>query len=79
MRIMEPATSIIRRCGGVAVVASWLGINRTTVLHWGTARSKGGTGGTIPAKHQRALLHKALDHGIELRAADLFAVEKVAA
>jgi hypothetical protein len=66
----EPAKSIITRCGGVAVVADWLGLNRTSVLRWTHARDKGGSGGLVPSKHQAALLAAARQHGKRLEPSD---------
>lgn len=69
----EPASTIITRCGGVAVVAEWLGLNRTSVLRWTHPRERGGTGGLVPSKHQAPLISAAEKHGKRIRPADFFA------
>ena len=70
---MEPASSIISRCGGVAIVAEWLGLDRTSVLRWTHERAKGGTGGIIPTKRQSELLNRARAEGLAIGPADFFA------
>ena len=69
---MEPAQTIITKCGGVGVVAGWLGLNHSTVLRWTYARKDGGTDGVIPAKHQGALISKAVSAGVAITPADFF-------
>lgn len=69
---MEPAKQIISLCGGVAVVSEWVGLNRTSVLRWTHPRSRGGTDGLIPSKHQTALLAKARENGVKLAPVDFF-------
>ena len=69
---MEPAKQIISLCGGVAVVSEWVGLNRTSVLRWMHPRSRGGTDGLIPSKHQTALLVKARENGVKLAPVDFF-------
>lgn len=68
----EPASTIITRCGGVAVVADWLKLNRTSVLRWTHPKDRGGTGGLIPSKHQAALIQAAQRHGRKVRPEDFF-------
>ncbi len=69
---MEPALTIISRCGGVGTVAGWLSLDRSSVLRWTYPRAKGGTDGAIPTRHQRDLLVKAVLEGKSLTAADFF-------
>lgn len=69
----DPASTIITRCGGVAVVADWLSLNRTSVLRWTHPREKGGTGGLIPSKHQAPLISAAERHGKRIEPQDFFA------
>jgi hypothetical protein len=76
---MEPASLIIDRCGGVAIVAQWLGLDRTSVLRWTHPRSKGGSDGMVPTKRQAALLAKAREHGVPLEPADFFLAAPAAA
>lgn len=68
----EPASSIIKRCGGVPTVARWLDLNRTSVLRWTHPRDKGGTGGLVPSKHQADLMAKAQESGVAIEPADFF-------
>lgn len=69
---MEPASSIIEKCGGPQVVADWLGIDVTRVYHWRRPKDrKGGTGGLIPPKHHWSLIQKAKIAGVKLGMADL--------
>lgn len=76
---MNPASDIIARCGGVAVVADWLSVDRSWVLRWTYEKDRGGTGGLVPARHQRALLSRALAEGKDLSAELFFAEERPAA
>lgn len=63
---MNPASEIISRCGGTALVASWLGIDRSWVLRWTHPKSRGGTGGLVPSRHQAPLLARAKAEGVNL-------------
>lgn len=76
---MEPAFSIIERCGGVPVVAEWLGLNRSSVLRWTMSRAKGGTDGRVPGKHQARLLARAALAGARLAPQDFFQAGEIAA
>lgn len=67
---MEPASSIIERLGGEAVVAKITRTAFTAPYRWQHARDKGGTGGLVPQKHHRPLLDYARTKGIELSAED---------
>jgi hypothetical protein len=69
---MTIAENIIRKCGGHARVAAWLGLSLTQVYRWTYPREKGGTGGLVPAQRQAPLLAKAREAGIDLRPADFF-------
>lgn len=70
---MNPAQDIVARCGGVAVVAEWLGLDRSWVLRWSYPKDRGGTGGLIPARHQGPLMLRARREGIDLPAELFFA------
>lgn len=72
---MTIADSIIRKCGGHAQVAAWLGLSLTQVYRWTYPRERGGTGGLVPARRQAALLAKARQAGIDLDPADFFAAD----
>lgn len=75
---MGPASNIITICGGVAIVAQWTGLNRTSVLRWTHPKERGGTGGIIPAKHQAELLRRAKAAGKRLFPSDFFAADVAA-
>lgn len=67
---MEPATTIIKRLGGPAVVAEITGVHRTRVSNWMRPKAKGGTGGVIPHWHVPTLLEHAAKNGLPVEAAD---------
>jgi len=71
--MLEPASTIIKRIGGIAVVADLLKLNRTSVLRWTHPRDRGGTGGLVPSKHQADLMAKAREKGVAIQPADFFA------
>ena len=64
--MLEPATSIIKLCGGVEAVAAMTNRHPTRVLRWMHPKSKGGTGGLIPTDLQEPLLLAAREKGIGL-------------
>lgn len=70
---MEPAKSIIAKCGGISTVARWLGLNHSTVLRWTYPRKDGGTDGVIPAKHQIPLVGSAKKAGVRIAPSEFFA------
>ena len=53
---MEPATTIIKKCGGIAETARLALCNTNWVYRWNIEVSKGGTGGRVPRKAQDNLL-----------------------
>ncbi|SEE60230.1 hypothetical protein SAMN05519104_6692 [Rhizobiales bacterium GAS188] len=67
---MEPASSIIEKLGGEAVIKQVTGTAYTAPYRWQHRREKGGTGGLIPQRYHRALLDYARSKGIELTAED---------
>ena len=69
---MEPANTIIAKCGGISAVANWLGLNHSTVLRWTYTKGGGGTGGIVPAKHQLALMAGAAAAGVSITPSDFF-------
>jgi hypothetical protein len=73
--MLNPAAHVIEKCGGHRVVADWLGVHVSRVHRWTYPSSRGGTGGSIPTKHQQALLQKAREQGIDLCPADFFDAE----
>jgi len=67
---MEPAQTIVRKLGGPSEVAAIAGVHRTRVSNWMRPKDSGGTGGTIPLKHVRALIEAAKERGLDLSAND---------
>ena len=67
---MEPASSIIRRLGGAAVVTQVTGTAYTAPYRWQASRLKGGTDGFIPRKYHSRLLEFAKKNNISLSAGD---------
>lgn len=67
---MEPASTIIEKFGGPSKVASLLGVHRTRVSNWKSAK---GTGGQIPQRYHVKLLDEAARAGIPLAAEDFLA------
>ena len=55
--LLNPAYSIITRCGGPAKVAALTGADISRVRRWQYSRKKGGTGGQIPMKFAAILVH----------------------
>lgn len=64
-----PAENIIGKLGGAQAVAELLDLNVTSVHRWTYPKSRGGTGGKIPTRHQTTLLEKA---GDKITPADFF-------
>ena len=69
---MNQAEHIISKCGGPHIVAEWLGINVSTVWRWTYPKSKGGTGGLIPACRHVPLIEKAINNEVSLTPDDFF-------
>ena len=72
---MSIADAVIRKCGGHAQVARWLGLSLAQIYRWTYPRERGGTGGLVPARRQGELLAKARAAGIDLTPADFFPPE----
>jgi len=68
----EPAKSLIEKCGGARAVADMVGVDISRVHRWTYPRSRGGTDGAIPTRHQTNLLTRARERGIDLRPEDFF-------
>lgn len=66
------AKHVIEKCGGHRVVAEMLGIHVSRVYRFTHPKERGGTGGTIPSRHQVTLLREAGRRGIVLSPADFF-------
>ena len=76
---MEPAETIIRKCGGgnfgrgVNRVSTWTGADKSRVHRWSYPKEKGGGDGVIPAQHHQKILDGARREGIALTPQDFFA------
>lgn len=68
-----PAAKVIKAFGGVRATARRLNRNSSTISRWQVPRSKGGTGGRIPASLQGEILALAEADGLSLSAEDLIA------
>lgn len=66
------ATKVIEKIGGPKAVADILGVDVSRVYRWTYPKSRGGTGGLIPAKHQSDLLIAARAKGLSLKPSDFF-------
>lgn len=71
---MEPASSIIKKLGGHAVVSQITRTARPTPYNWEKAREQKGTGGIIPLRHVQVLLDYARTQQISLKYEDFFRV-----
>jgi len=77
-RITNPATRVITKVGkgdfskGLALVKQWTGLHESRIYRWTYERSRGGTGGLIPAQHQQTILEAARREGVALEPADFF-------
>lgn len=76
---MEPASSIIKMCGGFAAVAEMVRRDKTRVHRWTYPKDRGGTGGLIPSDCQQELLGAARARGIDLRPEHFFPAAEAAA
>jgi len=76
---MDPAETIIRKCGGgnfargVNRVSAWTGVDKSQVYRWSYAKAKGGADGVIPAQHHQKILDGARREAIALKPEDFFA------
>lgn len=69
---MNPASHIIEKCGGYQAVSQMVGVDLSRVHRWTYPKSRGGTDGQIPTRHQAKLLAEAHQRGIQLEPADFF-------
>lgn len=72
-----PASIIIARLGGEAVVSAVTGTAYTAPYRWQAARAKGGSGGLIPQRHHRRLIDYARANGIPLSADDFLPAAEI--
>lgn len=54
---LEPAATVIRKCGGIEATAKAVGRHRSVVNRWLLRRENGGTDGRVPMHHAETLLH----------------------
>jgi len=76
--LLDPARSIIAKCGGTGEVARVTGRHRTNVYRWQRAVDDGGTGGMIPAREFKKLLIYARKMGINLKPEEAFRESRAA-
>jgi hypothetical protein len=72
---MQPATNVIEKVGGVAVMAEITGVHRTRVYGWMRPKDSGGTDGLIPQKHHPAILAFAREKAIAISAEDFLPIQ----
>jgi hypothetical protein len=72
----NPASIIIARLGGEAMVSFITGTAYTAPYRWQAARTKGGTGGLIPQRYHRKLIDYARSKGIPLNAEEFLPGEE---
>jgi hypothetical protein len=60
----SPAAKVINIFGGIRQTAEVVGRHRSVVNRWLIPKSRGGTGGIIPAHHQQTLLKEARRRGL---------------
>lgn len=69
----EVPSRLVRRLFGEARLALLCDRTPSAVRKWDRRRSKGGTGGLIPAEFQARILRAAGEQGLDLTADDLIA------
>lgn len=69
---MEPAKSIIEKCGGPAKVAEITGRDISRVYRWMYPADRGGSNGRIPYDEAEKLLKHAAENGIPLVHSEFF-------
>lgn len=68
----EAAKRVIDIVGGPAAAAAIAGVHVSQVHRWTYERSRGGTDGLIPAKHQATFLRWARENGVDLTPSHFF-------
>ena len=66
------AERIIGIFGGVKVIAEITGVDISNVHRWKYPKERGGTGGSIPTRHQRLLIEAAKARKLKLEYRDFF-------
>lgn len=71
---LEPAATVVKIMGGIKATASVVNLHRSVVNRWLLPPEVGGTGGLVPAHHQRTLFEYSLRAPeIDLRPEHFFA------
>jgi hypothetical protein len=52
----DPANTLIKKLGGLTVVARACGCTVSAVLRWRLPKDRGGTGGLVPSRHIAPLI-----------------------
>ncbi|MBV9549825.1 MAG: hypothetical protein JO256_09160 [Alphaproteobacteria bacterium] len=76
---MTIARRVIDIIGGPTKVSEIAGVAVSQVHRWTWPKSRGGTGGLIPAAHQQVLLNYAREHGLQLHPEHFFDAADIAA
>jgi len=71
-KISPVADNVIRKCGGPRAVARLVGMSYSQVFKWRHLKSKGGTGGLVPAGAQEKLMQLAVAGQVSLTPGDFF-------
>lgn len=75
---LNPAFSVIKKIGGVALVSTITGRDVSRVYRWTYPKELGGTGGFIPHEEALKLLDHAKVNGLSLTPSDFFDVSPAA-
>ena len=65
---MEPASTIIKKFGGFAIVAAICGVSLPRCYAWTWSKARGGTDGRIPQRYHATLLTEARERGLGITA-----------
>ncbi len=69
--VLPIARNVIRTLNGVVRTAAICKISHASVCAWDRPKSRKGTGGLVPARHQQRILAYAREHNLPLTPADL--------
>ena len=75
---MDPAATIIDKCGGPEVVSKITGRHISNVYRWATPKDQGGTGGIIPTVPARLILAFAKRERLNITGLDFFELPRPA-
>lgn len=68
------ASNIISKFGGAYKLSEVIGIDVSQIYRWTYPKEKGGTGGSIPARHFSTILNDAEKMGIKLSLEELISI-----